>query len=92
MAGRVSANPSERRTSLIEASDASLTHSGEPEEAARRVGRRIGRRGLLVIGAVSRVQMDELHLAVRVGLLEDLLQVAARGILRNVQLLGGIGQ
>ena len=46
----------------------------------------------VAVEATSGVQVDELHLAVRIGLLEYLLQVAARRVLRNVQLPRGIGQ
>ena len=47
---------------------------------------------LVAVDAISGVEMDKFHLAVRIGLLEYLLEVAPRRVLRNVQFLGGIRQ
>lgn len=47
---------------------------------------------LFTVSADPGVQMHELHLAVRLRLLEDLLEMAARSIVRDVQLLGSVGE
>ena len=50
------------------------------------------RRGLAAIAANSGVQMHEFHLAVSIRLLEDLFEVATRGVVRHVQCPGGVGE
>ncbi len=88
MPGHVRANPLNQRKSLTRTSDRRITHSGEPAKGI--CGEPRCYRPLLVVGAMPRMEMDKLHLAVRVGLLEDLLEMTARGVLGNVQLQGGV--
>ena len=78
---------------FIHLGDASLIQMDEPAHCRRQTATQPeGLGALRERRANARVEVDEFHLAVRLGLLEDLPQVAAYRVLGNVQRLGDPGQ
>lgn len=93
MGAATTTNPSRRGIGLTRSDRTGLTQLGEPRDEPLGAARATEGPGPRLLGghADSRVQVHELHLPVRVGLLEDLLKVAAHRIVRDVQRPGRVG-